>query len=267
MAASPSNVSRSRLADETDEITRNVIRGLEDGLPPWLPAPSRLRSTSGLPPSLIVRRAAANAPLAQEVEAAFHELFAATGLDFEHGAIRTFYAKSRDAIIVSDWRNHPDLADFYRDWIHEILHATAHPARLGRDLPPMFGSRVDPFEDLVAEMGSALVCTNLGIAPALRHADGVPAWIALLQADSHAWFRALRLAKQAADYLFALRDAQSVALDAIDAEEAEGGAVEKFEGPTGLRTRQSERRRWAFGAVTGLRPGESLPAARSGDLP
>jgi antirestriction protein ArdC len=208
-----------------------------------------------------------NPAIGLQAENGLHDLFAATGLRFALGAMRTFYCRSRDTIILSDWRSHRDIADFYRDWIHELVHATGHGSRLRRDLPPVFGSRVDAMEDLIAEMGSALVCARLGLAPALRHPDGIPAWIALLHGDSHAWSRAVRAAHHAADYLFALRDAQAAAFDRIDAEEVLERAIEVVEDQAGRRRRQSERERWAFGAVTGSRPGESLPAARSGDLP
>jgi len=266
MAASSTSVDRSRSVYAFQEITDSVIRKLEDGGPPWLRPRQRPGSLSGFPPSLIVRRTVSTVTVGRDFETGFHDLFAATGLGFGHGAIRTFYSPSRDTIILSDWRCHPDVADFYREWIHELVHATGHRSRLGRDLPPACGSRIDAFEDLIAEIGSAQVCAALGIAPALRHPEAIAAWIALLRADCHAWRRAVRFAKQSANYLFALRDAQAAAFDRLDADEAAVRARARLEDQAGRSRRRLERERWAFGSATGSRPGERLPATRSGDL-
>ena len=50
-------------------------------------------------------------------------------------------------------------------------------------------------------MTSAFVCASLGIAPSVRHADYVGAWLAVLREDEKAIFRAASAASKAADYL------------------------------------------------------------------
>ena len=59
-----------------------------------------------------------------------------------------------------------------------------------------------------AEMGSAFLCSALGIAPTVRHADYLGAWLDVLRADNRAIFRAASAASKAADWLLA-RSAQS----------------------------------------------------------
>jgi antirestriction protein ArdC len=59
-----------------------------------------------------------------DVEAAFLDLFAATGIDFRLGAMRTFYSPGDNMIALSDWRGR-DPADHLRDWIHELIHNAA----------------------------------------------------------------------------------------------------------------------------------------------
>lgn len=249
-------------AESFQEITDSTIRKLEDGRPPWL------SQAPGYPRGLIANPVPLAGTAACDVESGFHELFAATGIKTDRGAIRTFYTSSRDTIILSDWRAHQDINDLYRDWIHELVHATGHPSRLRRNLPKTFGSHVSAFEDLVVEMSSARICASLGITPALRHRDGVEAWITLLRADSHAWFRAMRSADESTDYLFALRDANAAAFDRLEADEAAAErAFAASEHQIRRECRQRERERWASGSVTGSRPGESLLAARHGDLP
>lgn len=201
-----------------------------------------------------------------DVEVSFLDMFAATGIGFRLGAIRTFYNPHDDMIALSDWRCR-DPADHLRDWIHEVIHATGHPSRLDRQLPLVFGSKGHGAEDLIAEMATASVCAWLGIAPALRHPDSVERWIDLLRADDEIFGHAEQAAGAAAAYLFARRDAQAAAFDRIEAEEAAAERdVSALATASRRRKRREERERWASGLVTDLEPRESLPAARYGDV-
>ena len=157
----------------------------------------------------------------RDIEDEFHELIAATGMDYELGGVRTFYVASRDIFILSDWRTAVHKYDFHRDWLRELIRATGHPSRLDRDLPSVFGHNGHGFEDLVAELGCAFVCAAIGIEPALRHPDCLEAWIEMLRRDDLAFARAASAATTALDYLLALRDVQAAAFDRLEAEEAE----------------------------------------------
>jgi len=268
--------------DPFERINDQVLAVLEQGQVPWATpwrlavAPSQGRCDedgSGIKlnrsdPSLPAHLVAATNPTApRDVDAEFLELFAATGINFRRGAIRTFYSLSEDMIALSDWRS-SDPTDFLRDWIHELLHATGHPSRLGRDLPPVFGSNAHGIEELIAEIGTAFVCASLGIEPSTRHPDCIDTWVGLLRSDNRIFVQAVRSADIAAGYLFACRAAQAAAFDRLDLEEV---ATEREEvaraAPARQRKRLQERERWASGSVTGSRPGESLLAARHGDLP
>ncbi|CAN5560305.1 hypothetical protein BH10PSE14_BH10PSE14_44370 [soil metagenome] len=201
----------------------------------------------------------------RDIDAEFHELFAATGMDFRLGAVRTFYDLTDDMIALSDWRS-SDPAVFRRDWIHELVHSTGHPSRLGRDLPLVFGLNAHGVEDLIAEIGTAFVCASLGIEPSLRHPDSIDTWAGLLRSDSRIFIQAVRSAETAAGYLFARRDAQAAAFDRLEAEEAAAEREEAERAASARRCKwRQERERWASGLMTGLGPRESLPAARHGD--
>lgn len=266
--------------DPLDDINARVLAIFERGQVPWV-LPWRLAVTQGevrlsevrgndvhdadfdLPARLVV---ATNPTAPRDVDAEFHELFAATGINFRMGAVRTFYSHSEDMIALSDWRI-SDPTEFLRDWIHELLHAVGHSSRLDRDLPRGFGSNAQGKEDLIAEIGTAFMCASLGIEPSLRHPDCLDTWVGLLRSDDATFVQAVRSADAAAGYLFARRDAQAAAFDRLEAEEAaaERDAAAR-EAAVRRRKWRRERERWAFGSATGSRPGESLLAARRGDL-
>ena len=86
---------------------------------------------------------------------------------------------------------------------HELTHWTGAPPRLARDLSVRFKSAAYAAEELVAELGSAFLCAQLGIAsePHPQHASYIASWLKLLRDDNRAIFRAAALASQAVDYL------------------------------------------------------------------
>jgi antirestriction protein ArdC len=54
-----------------------------------------------------------------------------------------------------------------------------------------------------AELASAFLCAELGIAPTVRHAAYIGAWIDVMRSDERAIFRAARHAAQAAEFILA----------------------------------------------------------------
>lgn len=86
---------------------------------------------------------------------------------------------------------------------HELVHWTGAKARLDRDLSTRFGDRSYAAEELVAELGSAFVMAQLGIAPEPhpQRAVYMAGWMPLLRADGRALFTAASLASKAAQFL------------------------------------------------------------------
>jgi antirestriction protein ArdC len=194
-----------------DDINRGALAQFECGKVPWL-------NTAWL--ALVCDIRCCITPIAPgDTDEVFHDLFAATGIDSSLGAARTFYNHVEDRIILADWRT-GNRADFLCDWIHELVHATGHASRLARDLPLVFGSNAHGIEDLIVEIGAAIVCRSLGIEARLRHPDSLGIWTALLRSDDRIFGQTVRHARDAADYLFAQRDAQAAAFDRLEAEVA-----------------------------------------------
>lgn len=67
-------------------------------------------------------------------------------------------------------------------------------------LEPRIGAGLSGY---CAEMTSAFCCASLGIAPTVRHADYIGAWLDVLREDNRAIVRAASAASKAADYLLA----------------------------------------------------------------
>lgn len=61
------------------------------------------------------------------------------------------------------------------------------------------GDAAYAFEELIAELGAAFLCTDLGLAnePRPDHAAYLAHWLSALNSDSRTLFRATRLAEDA----------------------------------------------------------------------
>lgn len=153
----------------------------------------------GLDPALTA--APAPPPLCQ-VPAA-QAVIAASGVPFRVGGDEAFYSPGRDLVVVPPQAAFFEPINWYRTALHELTHATGHPARLARDLSHAFGTPGYAREELVAEMGAAFLCATLGIRPTVRHADYLGSWLDVLRADARAIFRAASAASRAADWLLA----------------------------------------------------------------
>lgn len=141
----------------------------------------------------------------REIVPVAEEVIAASGVDFRIGGSKAFYVPSADYVQVPPQPTFFAQVNYYRTCLHELTHATGHPARVGRDLSNPFGSPGYAREELVAEMGSAFLCAALGIVPTVRHADYLASWLDVLREDNRAIFRAAAQASKAADWLLARR--------------------------------------------------------------
>jgi len=130
-------------------------------------------------------------------------LIKATGADFRIGGDKAFYVPSQDFIRVPPQPAFFEQINYYRTCFHELGHWTGHASRLNREFKGRYGSHAYAREELVAEMASAFVCASLSIAPTVRHANYLGAWLEVLKEDNRAIFNAASLASKAADFILA----------------------------------------------------------------
>jgi antirestriction protein ArdC len=104
-----------------------------------------------------------------------------------------------------DTRTASAAEGYYATLLHELVHWTSPKHRCDRNLGKRFGDKAYAREELVAEIGAAFLCADLGITlePRLDHAAYIAAWLAALKADKRAIFSAAALAQKAVDWLAA----------------------------------------------------------------
>ncbi len=169
----------------------------------------------GLPPHFY---APAQAPLdpVQRIGRA-EEFFSATGADIRHGGNRAFYSYGEDRIQLPPFETFRDAESYYAALAHEATHWTRHERRLGRDFGrKKWGDEGYAMEELVAEIGAAFLCADLGIISEGRddHAAYIGNWLKVLKDDKWAIVTAASHAQRAADFLNAFSAKEEAAPDA-----------------------------------------------------
>jgi antirestriction protein ArdC len=135
---------------------------------------------------------------------AMTEVYAAVGAAVHHGGDRACYAPGPDRITMPAPEAFSSPDGYSATALHELTHWTGHNDRLARDLSKRFGSHGYACEELVAELGSAFLCAELGIDSALEHhASYIESWRSLLADDSGAIITAASKAQAATDFIFA----------------------------------------------------------------
>ena len=136
------------------------------------------------------------------------EFFSHTKADIRHGGNRACYVESQDLIRMPRIEAFDTAESHAATLAHELIHWTKHSSRLDRNLGrKQWGDDGYAREELVAELGSAFLCADLGITPEGRaaHADYLGHWLKVLKEDNRAIFNAASLASKAADFLHSMQ--------------------------------------------------------------
>ncbi|MCP5385180.1 MAG: peptidase, partial [Altererythrobacter sp.] len=93
--------------------------------------------------------------------------------------------------------------NWYATLMHELIHWSGADHRLARTFGKRFGDDAYAMEELVAELGSAFLCGDLGLSTSPRpdHASYLASWLKVLKADNRAIFTAASAAAKAAEWL------------------------------------------------------------------
>jgi antirestriction protein ArdC len=119
---------------------------------------------------------------------------------------KAWYAPGRDVVGMPSIGLFRSSEEYYSTFFHELTHSTGHASRIGRDgfeFVQSFGSESYSREELVAEMGAAMLCGFTGIENRTieNSAAYLRTWIERLKSDSRLIVTAASAAQKAADYI------------------------------------------------------------------
>lgn len=133
-----------------------------------------------------------------------------TMADIRHGEDRAYYERIQDFINMPETKSFVNTKqatateNYYATLLHELTHWTGAKHRLDRDKAKNKGELEKyAFEELVAELGAAFLCAQLGVTQTPRdgHALYLKSWLQALKDDKKYIFSAAAQAARAVDYL------------------------------------------------------------------
>lgn len=130
--------------------------------------------------------------------------FARCRADVRHGGGFAYYAPGPDFVQMPSFEIFHGAEGYYATLGHEMTHWTRHPSRLDRDFGRnRFGDEGYAREELVAELGAAFLCADLGLAlePREDHAAYIGSWLKVLRDDKRFIVSAAAHAQRAVAYL------------------------------------------------------------------
>lgn len=143
-----------------------------------------------------------------EANAELDALFAKTGITLNHGGSSAYYRDDSDSIQLPRFADFASADAYYSTLAHESIHASGHKTRLNREtLDSYHSSQTERAkEELIAEIGAAFLCAQLGTAAGERedHAAYIASWLTVLKNDKRAIFRAASAAQAACDCILGL---------------------------------------------------------------
>lgn len=114
-----------------------------------------------------------------------------------------FYNPVSDTVSIPEKADFGNIAEYYATLFHELIHSTGHERRLNRiTKQAAFGSHEYSKEELVAEVGSAMLCGQVGIEITLDNSTAyIKSWLQALNDDKTMIVHAASQAQKAADYI------------------------------------------------------------------
>lgn len=120
---------------------------------------------------------------------------------------RAVYFPKLDRVSVPPLKDYREAEEYYSVLFHELIHSTGHKSRLVRkgiiQSGVSFGDEIYSKEELVAEIGAAMLCGMAGIENATieNSASYIQSWLRALKEDSKLIVHAAAQAQKAADYI------------------------------------------------------------------
>ena len=131
-------------------------------------------------------------------------VLAESGADILYCGHRAYYSVSTDRIHLPDRDRFRSAQGAAATGLHELGHWTGHASRLNRDLSNRFGSDAYAMEELVAEIASAFVQSEIGLQADIEgHASYLDSWLKVLRRDKTAILTSAKQASMACEFILA----------------------------------------------------------------
>lgn len=120
---------------------------------------------------------------------------------------RAYYSPGEDKVVVPQISQYAIVEEYYSTTFHELTHSTLKESRCNREAEnahAFFGNEDYSREELVAEMGSAMLCNRLGLDAKKAFKNSVAyiqGWLKELKNDDHMIVWAASRAEKAAKYI------------------------------------------------------------------
>lgn len=142
--------------------------------------------------------------------AGIDEMVKRSGATINHGGDHAFYRHNEDFIQMPYKANfhkskHSSAVEgYYTTLLHELIHWTGHESRCNRQKFAAFGTTMYAFEELVAELGCAMLSTHFQqrIEPRSEHAQYIGGWLKVLKQDFNYFYQAQNQALNSISWLF-----------------------------------------------------------------
>lgn len=153
--------------------------------------------------------------------AAADKFYNAIPATVKHGGNKAFYTAFADFIALPNFEQFKSPVDYYSTRGHESGHWTGHESRCNREFGKRFGDAAYAFEELVAELIAAFLCSHLGLSnePRPDHAQYCASWLKVLKNDKTAIFTAGSKAGAGFNLLLSLSGEQSAEESDTEGEE------------------------------------------------
>lgn len=118
-----------------------------------------------------------------------------------------YYSPAMDTVVVPRLDQYSEIEEYYSTMFHELVHSTGVSKRCDRGLGRLSGKGTEEYskEELVAEIGSAMICNQLGLDSAKAFRNSVAylqGWLSRLKNDNHMIVWAAAKAEKAVKYIY-----------------------------------------------------------------
>ena len=124
----------------------------------------------------------------------------AARIEYNNGD-QAYYSPMEDKIVLPEEKYFKSAEEFLSTGVHEMGHSTGHESRLARPIQNTFGSEAYAKEELIAELASAFVQSDLGVSlpdGINNNAAYLKSWISMISENANVLFVAAKEADKAA---------------------------------------------------------------------